>query len=169
MPQDKTLDDLGIPSDYGTNPHLPRYEEASVLEDVELNVVGRMQRLAPETARDWRAMKDAALLDGQELLLVSGFRSIDYQRELLRKKLDAGVPLAVILTVNAAPGYSQHHTGRAVDVAARGSRPLTEAFDRTSCFLWLLDRAHEFGFRMPYGRGNVFGLAYEPWHWSQVD
>jgi LAS superfamily LD-carboxypeptidase LdcB len=21
---------------------------------------------------------------------------------------------------------------------------------------------------MPYGRNNVYGFAYEPWHWSQL-
>ena len=39
--------DLGIPIDYGRHPRRPVYAEASELEDVEPNILGRMQRLAP--------------------------------------------------------------------------------------------------------------------------
>jgi D-alanyl-D-alanine carboxypeptidase len=161
--------ELGIPRDYGMIPQLPRYADATRLEEVERNVVGRMQRLAPDAATDWRTMKKTALGDGIELLMVSGFRSVDDQAQIIRRKLAAGLDIGAILAVNAAPGFSQHHTGRAIDIATRGSRPLVEEFEATAAFAWLHDHARAFGFRMPYGRGNAFGLAYEPWHWSQLD
>jgi D-alanyl-D-alanine carboxypeptidase len=160
--------DLGIPIDYGRNPIRPGYAEAEELEDVEPNILGRMQKLAPETARAWRQMKEAALADGVELLLVSGFRSIRYQVDLIRNKLAAGHPIGEILKVNAAPGFSEHHTGRAVDIATRGTRPLTEAFETSAAFQWLTENAATYRFGMPYGRDNAFGFSYEPWHWSQL-
>jgi D-alanyl-D-alanine carboxypeptidase len=160
--------DLGIPIDYGRNPRLPAYAEAQELEEVEPNIVGRMQKLTPDTARSWRQMKHAASESGVDLLLVSGFRSIRYQVELFRKKLAAGQPINAILEVNAAPGFSEHHTGRAVDIATPGTRPLTEEFETSAAFEWLRKHAARFGFRMPYGRGNAFGIQYEPWHWSQL-
>jgi D-alanyl-D-alanine carboxypeptidase len=160
--------DLGIPSDYGSNPRRPGYAEAQDLEDVEPNILGRMQRLAPETAHAWRQMKTAALADGIELLLVSGFRSVRYQADLIRNKLASGQDIAAILRVSAAPGFSEHHTGRAVDIATKGSRPLTEEFESSAAFRWLEQHAHRFAFAMPYGRGNELGFAYEPWHWSQL-
>src|SRR5215471_14732019 len=129
--------DLGIPIDYGRDPRRPRYAEAQELEDVEPNILGRMQRLAPATARAWREMKAAARVDGIELLLVSGFRSVRYQAELIRNKLAAGQSIESILQVNAAPGFSEHHTGRAVDLATPGSRPLTVDFETSSAFAWL--------------------------------
>lgn len=162
------LAELGIPVDYGRDPYRPRYEEAEALIDVEPNVIGRMQRLVDETARDWIAMKQAALADDVALLLVSGFRSVRQQTDLLRRKLAAGQDIEAILRVSAAPGYSQHHTGRTVDIATPGSRPLTFAFEDTPAFGWLGRRAAEFGFRMPYERDNSFGFAYEPWHWTQI-
>lgn len=164
----KLLADLGVPSDYGKNPHLPGYAEAARLIDVGPNIIGRMQQLAPPTAHAWRRLRLAARRDGIELLLVSGFRSVQDQAELFRKKLAVGQPIEQILRVNAAPGYSQHHTGRAVDVAARGSRPLTEEFAASGAFEWLLANAARFEFFMPYGPDNPFGFAYEPWHWSQL-
>lgn len=161
--------DLRIPSDYGRNPRRPKFKEATELEEVEPNVVGTMQRLAPETAAAWRKMKQAAADAGVQLLLVSGFRSIGHQAEIIRRKLAAGQSIQEILAVNAAPGFSEHHTGRAADIATPGTRPLTEEFETSTAFRWLQANAATFGFRMPYGRGNRFGFVYEPWHWSQVD
>ena len=160
--------DLGIPIDYGRNPRRPGYAEAQDLEDAEPNIVGRMQRLAPETARAWRQMKAAALTDGVELLIVSGFRSVTYQIDLIRRKLASGHDIESILKVNAAPGFSEHHTGRAIDIATPGTRPLTEAFESSAAFRWLTQHARRFSFTMPYVRNNAFGFAYEPWHWSQL-
>lgn len=163
------FDDLGVPRDYGVNPRRPKFKEAGELVDVEPNVVGTMQRLAPETAAAWRKMKQAAAEAGVQLLLVSGFRSVRHQADIIRRKLAAGQPIEQILTVNAAPGFSEHHTGRAVDIATPGARPLTADFETSDAFRWLMDNAAGFGFRMPYGRGNRFGFEYEPWHWSRVD
>ncbi len=159
---------LGIPIDYGQSPRRPAYAEAHELEDVELNVVGRMQKLAPSAARAWREMKAAAATDAIDLLLVSGFRSVSYQVELFRKKLASGLAIDAILAVNAAPGFSEHHTGKAVDIATPGSRPLTEEFETSAAFRWLRGNAGRFGFSMPYDRQNSFGFCYEPWHWSQL-
>lgn len=160
--------DLGIPDDYGRNPQRPTYADASELEDVEPNIVGRPQRLAPATARSWRQMKQTAALAGVELLLVSGFRSIRQQTELFRQKLAAGHEIGAILRVNAAPGFSEHHTGRAIDIATPGTRPLTAEFENSEAFTWLAANAATFGFTMPYGRANAFGFEFEPWHWSQL-
>jgi D-alanyl-D-alanine carboxypeptidase len=160
---------LGIPSDYGRDPRRPRFPEASTLENVEPNIIGTMQRLAPDTASAWRTMKQRAAGAGVQLLLVSGFRSVAHQADLIRRKLAAGQSIDAILAINAAPGFSEHHTGRAVDIATPGTRPLTEEFESSAAFTWLRANAGTFGFRMPYGRGNRFGFEYEPWHWSQSE
>ena len=159
-------EELGIPEDYGLDDARPAFAEAEVLVDVGPNIVGRMQRLAPEAAMAWAAMRAAAAADGIALLLVSGFRSIDYQARLFRKKINAGQSLGEILAVNAAPGFSEHHTGRAVDVATPGSRPLTEEFEHSDAFEWLSGHAGQFGFVMSYPRDNEAGFVFEPWHWA---
>lgn len=160
--------DLGIPPDYGRNPRRPAYADATDLEDVEPNIVGKPQRLAPSTARAWQQIKQTAALAGVELLLVSGFRSLRQQTDLFRQKLAAGHEIEAILRVNAAPGFSEHHTGRAVDIATPGTRPLTAEFESSKAFVWLTANAATFGFTMPYGRGNAFAFEFEPWHWSQL-
>jgi len=158
--------ELGIPEGYGADGSPPFYAEAETLVDVGPNLVGRMQQLTPEAASQWSKMVKKAHKTDIKLLIVSGFRSFDYQAGLIQQKLAAGQAIEAILKVNAAPGYSQHHSGRAVDVAAPGTRPLTEAFDESDAFRWLGKHAAEFGFEMPYTRDNDYGFVYEPWHWA---
>ncbi|MDJ0751235.1 MAG: M15 family metallopeptidase [Woeseiaceae bacterium] len=158
--------ELGIPLDYGDDGTRPVYEEATELVDVGPNLVGRMQRLTPQAAEKWAEMQSAAEADGVMLLLVSGFRSVDYQARLIRKKINAGQAVTEILAVNAAPGFSEHHTGRAVDIATPGSRPLTEEFEGSEAFRWLQKHAARYGFSMSYPRDNAAGFVYEPWHWA---
>lgn len=157
--------ELGIPEDYGTTTSMPVFEEPASLVSVGPNIIGKEQQLTPETARAWQAMRLAAANDGISLLLVSGFRGITYQAELFRKKLAAGHKIDEILCVNAAPGYSQHHTGRAIDIATPDSRPLTLEFEASPAFAWLTGNASRFDFSMPYERDNPWGIDYEPWHW----
>ena len=159
--------ELGIPDDYGQDGVKPSFEEAVKLVDVGPNLVGRMQRLTPDTAASWQEMLTEARNDGITMLIVSGFRDFEYQASLIRKKINAGQSLSEILEVNAAPGFSEHHTGRAVDIASPGSRPLTEEFEASEAFAWLQKNAADFGFSMTYPRDNPEGFIYEPWHWAK--
>ena len=158
--------ELGIPDDYGLDVGLPSFEEAGELVDAGPNLIGRKVELEPRTHAAWLEMSKNALADGITLLLVSGYRSWEYQAGLIRKKLNAGQAIGDILTVNAAPGFSEHHPGRAIDIASPGSRPLTEDFENSEAFAWLGERAGRFGFRMSYPRDNPWGIIYEPWHWT---
>ena len=161
--------ELGVPADYGKVPYLATYPEATELAEAGQNIVGRMQTLEPATLSGWHAMQAAAGEDDVRLLLVSGFRSYTYQAGLIRNKLNAGQTIDEILKVNAAPGYSQHHTGRAIDIATPGNKPLQEEFENSPAFAWLSEHAARFGFTLSYPRDNSEGVIYEPWHWYQAD
>jgi D-alanyl-D-alanine carboxypeptidase len=162
----QALAELGISSDYGMDPYLPCFQETRVLVDVEPNFTGVMQRLAPAAASQWSGMKQAAQGDNVVLQLVSGFRSIDRQRQLIANKLAAGQSIETILRVNAAPGFSQHHSGMAMDVTTAGVAPLSEVFEETDAFHWLVEHAAAYDFYMPYCRSNRYSFCYEPWHWA---
>ena len=163
---EKLHKELGIPADYASSRDLPTYAETDDLVEVGPNLVGRMQRLTPVAAAKWQQMVEAASGDGIRLLIVSGFRSFDYQADLIRNKLSSGQIIDEILQVSAAPGHSQHHTGNAIDIATPGSRPLTEEFETSDAFAWLTENAEKYEFSMTYPRDNPHGLIYEPWHWS---
>jgi zinc D-Ala-D-Ala carboxypeptidase len=157
---------LQIPSNYGGLRKLTPYLEASDLVPVEGHE--RQHSLTPQAALQWHAMKSAAAKDEIELLLISGFRSVDRQREIIEDKLRKGIDLNTILTVNAAPGFSQHHTGLALDLGTPTHPNLMNGFENTAAFHWLTSNAAKFGFVMPYPRDNPYGLIYEPWHWMLV-
>jgi D-alanyl-D-alanine carboxypeptidase len=158
--------ELGIEANYAQDTGLEPFPEAGDLVDVGPNLVGHVQRLTPAAAESWAKMVAAAAADGVQLLIVSGFRGIEYQADLIRKKIAAGQQIGDILEVNTAPGFSEHHTGNAVDIATPGSRPLTEDFEKSEAFQWLTKNAGRFGFSMTYPRDNPWGITYEPWHWS---
>jgi D-alanyl-D-alanine carboxypeptidase len=140
--------------------------EASELVSIGLDIQGREQKLTPAAAAAWTAMRSAAEKDEEILQLVSAFRSVDYQKQIIQRKLAAGQTWDQILRVSALPGCSEHHTGRTIDITTPNFEPLTEAFENSSAFQWLTGHASEFGFIMTYPRNNQFGIAYEPWHWT---
>jgi len=141
------------------------------VEEIDLcsagpDVFGREQRMTPTTFSCWKEMQSAAGKEDVQLLLVSAFRSLDYQCELIRGKLDGGQQLEDILRVNAAPGFSEHHTGCALDLTTVDVEPLTEEFEFSKAFVWLQNRAAEFDFHLSFPRDNPFDIIYEPWHWA---
>ena len=161
----QTLHDLGLPPACLTQWPRPLQEECEDLVSIGPDMFGREQRMQRKAASRWNDLRTAADQDGVELAVVSAFRSFDYQKEIIARKLAAGLSLEQILTVSALPGFSEHHTGRALDLGTPGCLPVIEAFDQTPAFAWLRRRAGEFGFRMSYPRGNQSGVIYEPWHW----
>ncbi|TMH61151.1 MAG: D-alanyl-D-alanine carboxypeptidase family protein [Betaproteobacteria bacterium] len=141
------------------------YPEAQELVVAAKDDDGREYRLTPGAAAAWRRMNAAASSDGVVIKIVSAFRSVDRQVEILREKLAQGASLGAILAVSAPPGYSEHHTGCAIDITTHGVRPLEVEFENTSAFQWLSKNAAQFGFVLSFPPGNRYGYEYEPWHW----
>jgi D-alanyl-D-alanine carboxypeptidase len=159
------LEILGIDHAYGERTGLDLVAEPARLEFAGFDRFRRPLWLREPAARAWRRMRDAALADDIALDAISGYRSHDYQLGIFARKLARGQTMPQILAVNAAPGYSEHHAGTALDIGTRGEPPAEESFEATPAFSWLGDRAGEFGFVMSYPRGNPHGITHEPWHW----
>lgn len=157
---------LGIPADYGPARRLVPYAEAARLVSVgRAPDDGKLVRLAPRAAAAWRKMRAAAAQEGVVLLPLSGFRGVSRQTTLIRRKLAEGQRIEQILRRVAAPGYSEHHTGRALDIGSPDNLALDEHFARTAAFRWLRRHAPAFGFHLSFPRRNPHGIVYEPWHW----
>jgi D-alanyl-D-alanine carboxypeptidase len=156
---------IGVPRDYGRARALPIVREPRELAFIGIDVSGRPQWLAPRAARAFVRMRDAAAGADVAIDIVSAFRSADYQLGIVRRKRDRGQSIDEILAVSAAPGYSEHHSGRALDLTSPGFAALEEEFERSPAFAWLAEHARRFGFAMSYPRGNRHAIAYEPWHW----
>lgn len=162
----QSLLELGIPASYIIERRQSFHLEATDLVSIGLDQAGREQRMERTAAGRWQAMREAASRESVVVVAVSAFRSFDYQKQIIARKLAGGQSTDQILRVNALPGFSEHHSGRAIDIGTPGCAPLTEAFEQTAAYAWLIRRADEFGFRLSYPRGNPHGVIFEPWHWA---
>ena len=162
----KTWAALGIPADYAERRHLPIQRVATRLVSIGPAADdGKNLRLEPRAAAAWRSMRTAGAKDGVELLPLSGYRSVRRQTQIIRNKLTAGEKIADILRLVAAPGCSEHHAGRALDIGSPAAQELDEQFAKTAEFCWLKKYAARFGFHLSYPRANRHRIGYEPWHW----
>ena len=159
---------LGIPGDYAVKHNLHPQPEAKDLVQVPRDVYGRKVEMVAPAASALKRMFAAAARDGVKLETVSGFRSINYQTGLIRRKLKSGMGIQKALTINAVPGYSEHQTGCAVDLTTPGVPAADGSFARSKAFAWLRQHGAAFGFHLSFPPGNPYGYEYEPWHWRYV-
>ncbi len=157
----------GIPRNYAKNRKLEFFPEARKKDLVllEHDFQGKPLRLTKETAAAFNSLREKAKKDGIIIMPFSGFRSYAYQEDKLKRSLAKGRELNDILKFLAAPGYSEHHTGRAIDVKSPECKPLEEEFENTDTFKWLKENGPKNKFFMTYPRDNKEGFIYEPWHW----
>ena len=136
----------------------------SGLDDIYLD-----ERVAPY----YNEMYKAAYADGIHLVPISGYRSVDRQKNNFERKIntyiDAGYS-KVEATQKAAtiilpPGTSEHNAGLAMDICS-----LEQNFEETREFEWLCENAADYGFilRYPEDKQDVTKIIYEPWHWRYV-
>ena len=148
--------------------HLPYDETEQLLADAgRYRDTGRVVQLRAEAARAFRAMQASARLAGVELVPISGYRTRSYQEGLFSRAVGKYGSKQSAARWVAPPGYSEHHTGLALDIGALES-PETDVeatFEDTPAFVWLKGNAHRFGFEISFPRDNSQGVSYEPWHW----
>lgn len=158
---------LGVPADYVARHRLPLHPEAEEDRLVEIgrNHEDRPIRLLAPAATAWFTLRAAAAVDGIQLIPISGFRSIARQAEIIGGKIAAGETADAIFRYVAAPGFSEHHSGRALDIASPEHIELDADFARTAAYHWLVQHAAGFGFGLSYPENGGTGIGFEPWHW----
>lgn len=146
------------------------YPQAPLQELQPIVTNGNIKMRQP-AAQEFRAMVQAARASGIILVPISGFRSIQEQQHVYFDiKAQRGQTVTKRAEVSAPPGYSEHHTGYAVDIGD-GATPATNLspnFDKTKAFQWLSANAARFHFEMSFPKDNPQGVSYEPWHWRFV-
>lgn len=134
-------------------------------------VAGSHIKLRQPAAQQFQAMMRSARARGVILVPISGFRSIQEQQHVYFDiQAQRGQTVTKRAEVSAPPGYSEHHTGYAVDIGD-GATPATNLnpnFDKTKAFQWLNANAARFHFEMSFPEDNAQGVSYEPWHWRFV-
>lgn len=161
--------ELSVADDYACQHALPLQDEAEDLVAVGEDIYQRPQQMAAKAAQHWHSLQQHAQSEGIDLAVVSAFRSVDYQTQIIRHKQQQGQSSADIFKVSAAPGFSEHHTGRALDLTTQDSPVLEETFAETIAYRWLQENASDHGFYESFPRDNPHRLIWEPWHWAWRD
>ena len=132
-------------------------------------------KLNSETVAAFNEMFDAYYNEtgNADYQITQAHRTYDEQKSIYDSYLDTyGVEMGASLA--AAPGYSEHHSGYAVDMnvyTADGiSYSLGTAGDVNPIYSWIYDNAAKYGFvlRFPEGKTNITGITNEPWHFRYV-
>ena len=149
--------------------HLP-YNVAPDSELVPMTADGSLKMRSAAAAK-FQQMQSAAKADGVILTAISAFRDTATQDQLFFGVKEQRVQdAAKRAEVSAPPGYSEHHTGYAVDIGD-GNAPATnleESFASTAAFRWLEQNALKYSFELSFPPDNKQGVSYEPWHWRFV-
>ena len=112
-------------------------------------------------------MKEEAQKDGVYLVFLSGYRSINLQKDIFYSlKSIRNQEAAERAKVSAPPGYSEHSTGFAIDIgdAVQRETDFETEFENTDAFKWLKKNAAKFHFKLSFKKDNKY-IDYEPWHW----
>jgi len=126
--------------------------------------------LVKETRDSFVSMAKKAKEDGYSIKVSSGFRSYEYQKNLLANAIKSGQKDAS--TSIAKAGYSEHQLGTAIDItgASINYDSASGHFDKTPEDIWLRENAYLYGFIQSYPKDKVdtTGYKYEPWHYRYV-
>jgi LAS superfamily LD-carboxypeptidase LdcB len=122
--------------------------------------------LEKETAKAWYELKKHLVNKGLEFDICSGFLSLELQENKYNSFLKRN-GLELTQRRMCKPGYSEHHTGLAIDCdyfingdwagICNDDNPETK---------YIHSILHNFGFilRYPKHKQEITGMQYEPWH-----
>ncbi|MEO8785122.1 MAG: M15 family metallopeptidase, partial [Candidatus Saccharimonadales bacterium] len=113
-------------------------------------------------------MLDAAGQVGYTVTAASGYRSYNTQVSVYASEVN-NYGQAVADSESARPGYSEHQTGWAVDLASGGCS-ITDCFGSTAGGRWVTDNAYKYGFILRYSAADttITGYRAESWHFRYV-
>jgi zinc D-Ala-D-Ala carboxypeptidase len=164
----------GAPLPQARYGHLP-YQEADPSQLVVVGTYGtggnqRSESLEQNAATAFENLRSAAAAAGVHIIPISGFRTIADQDKLFQRQISRQGSESAAAQLSAPPGYSEHHTGYAIDVGD-GNQPTADlkfAFEETAVYRWIQQNGREFGFELSFPPNNAQGVSFEPWHWRYV-
>ena len=137
---------------------IPREKLALIEPNIEVHIDMRDSLLK---------MREEAKEDGIHLVFLSGYRSINLQKDIFYSlKSIRNQEAAERARVSAPPGYSEHSTGFAIDIgdATQRETDFEIEFENTKAFKWLKNNSAKFHFKLSFKKDNKY-IDYEPWHW----
>lgn len=168
-PQNFRPDYLILVNDYRAIPE--GYDEAikPFLTEYTEEVTGKHHFVEKRTLQAFLDLRDVLLEDGVTVAMAGCYRSVARQQEIVDSYMGK-YGADYVRRYVARPGYSEHHTGLALDLyLVKDGVPVkenAETMKETELWRRVHGRISGFGFilRYPEGKEKVTGIAYEPWH-----
>ena len=102
-------------------------------------------------------------------MIVSGFRSSTYQKNIQNNNVSQVLPNGTIIRSVALPHHSEHQLGTTIDFAAAPAYNIKD-FENSPEYAWMIEHAADYGFVQSYHYGDehLTGYRGEPWHWRYI-
>ena len=117
-----------------------------------------------------RMMTDFEKYTGKhDMIITSAYRSLEEQSEALEEKINEfGEEEALKWAM--LPGYSEHHTGYAVDMSIRTDDDVYIPYKGQNDYSWINKNCFKYGIVRRYTEDKVAitGISNEPWHYRYV-
>lgn len=165
---------------------LPESWEKTVKLDTVKNSFDEENTIEHETYQHFLGLQRELADQGVLIELDSVYRSVDDQKETVKeflddygKEYDPEYARDYVISHVSAPGYSEHHTGLAVDIfvaemkdgkLVEKARENEDMIADTEDFAKIHALLAKYGFILRYlpGKEDITGYAYEPWHLRYV-
>lgn len=124
--------------------------------------------LEKETFNYYEQLKKYLKTIGIEIVINEAYRSIEDQEKIVEEFKNI-YDEDILYKKVAVPGYSEHHTGLAIDIGLVFDKKEEEEENikiREALYQEMHKHLSKFGFilRYPKGKEEITGYSYEPWH-----
>ena len=133
-------------------------------------------KVEKEAYKQYKKLEKELKDEGIIIRLDSTYRSVKAQQELWDEwSADPEKGPEYVKKYVAVPGYSEHHTGLAIDVCLEKNGELIYDNDEMKAEKEIFKKIHselaKYGFilRYPEGKKNITGYDYEPWHFRYIN
>ena len=129
---------------------------------------GYPNKIRADVYEEFKKMYNAAKNDNVSIFIASPYRSYSDQNFLYTYYVNTDGKQNAD-TYSARPGFSEHHTGLAMDLIPEYGLDL-DTFENSDGFKWMQENAYKYGFilRYPKDKEYITGYIYEPWHYRYV-
>ncbi len=144
-----------------------------MLENFEMieyeNYAKKIKYIESEAFKHFEMLKAHLKIEGIEIDIDSAYRSLETQESIFLESMKKyGIDYTEDFV--AMPGYSEHHTGQAIDFVIKKDGQWIIENDQLIKEIEIFDKIHAvlkfFGFilRYPKGKEHITGYFFEPWH-----
>ena len=152
---------------------LPKDYESKVDLIEVTNSMGKKFQIEKATYEHFVPLREELLKEGIQIELDSIYRSVARQEEIVAEFTEK-YGADYVKQYVAVPGFSEHHTGLAVDICLVVDGKVIDDNDEMIAQKEIFRKIHrklaKYGFILRYlpGKESITGYSYEPWHFRYV-